>query len=455
MKTLDIPKSVKQVKRLIGFLQFFRNFNPNLNEHILPFYKLLRKNVVFKVTEEILDSFETLKEKLKTTATQTLRLAKPGLHYVIFCDASYHSSGFVLMIEDYVKNEKGEDVKSYAPVSFGSKVFKTAQLKMPIYCKEFLSFCFALETFSHFIWGSEKPVLILTDNKSLTRFCQAKTIPPSLWSYVDRVTTFNIVVAHIPGKANAAADFLSRLQPNSNETVEFKLTDRIPVREVEIDIRAKLPDNTINELFSGEFPDDLLQVVDMNTLITLKQSGNFENASQHQKALATQNEEIQLTRYKQAVPINALQLQNPMDNYPELETSVATLEREQQNDALLSKVTTWLTEGTEPPHNIYSSGEEQKYRKQLPRLIIDNGILKRNYYDHDGTILHKQVCVPKHMLKEILYRIHNSPTGGHLGITRTIAEFRRRFYCPNDIEQIASHIRNCSTCLQLKLVQPT
>ena len=193
----------------------------------------------------------------------------------------------------------------------------------------------------------------------------------------------------------------------------------------------------------------------MNTLITLKQSGNFENASQHLKALATQNEEIQLTRYKPALPINALQLQNPMDNFPELETSVAILEREQQNDALLSKVTTWLTEGTEPLHNIYSSGEEQKYRKQLPRLTIDNGILKRNYYDHDGTILHKQVCVPKHMLKEILYRIHNSLTGGYLGITRTIAEFRRRFYCPNYIEQIASYIRNCSTCLQLKLVQPS
>ena len=93
--TLEIPKSVKQVKRLIAFLQFFRNFIPNLNEHLIPSYKLLRKNVAFEVTEEILDSFKTLKEKLKTTATQTLRLAKPGLQYVILCDASYHSSGFV------------------------------------------------------------------------------------------------------------------------------------------------------------------------------------------------------------------------------------------------------------------------------------------------------------------------------------------------------------------------
>ena len=235
LRNLEIPKSVKQVKRLIGFLQFFRSFIPNLNEHLIPFYKLLRKNVSFEITDEIENAFKVLREKLQTT-TQTLRLAKPGLQYAILCDASYHSGGFVLMTEDYVKNNKGETVKSYAPVSFGSKVFNTRQLKMSIYCKEFLSLYFALETFSHFIWGSEKPVLILTDNKSLTRFFQAKTIPPSLWNYVDRGTAFNIVVTHIPGKANAAADFVSRLQSNPNETLELKLTDRIPIREIEIDV---------------------------------------------------------------------------------------------------------------------------------------------------------------------------------------------------------------------------
>ena len=279
LRTLEVPKSVKQVKRLIGILQFFRNFIPNLNEHLMPFYKLLRKNVSFELTEEILNAFDTLKEKLQTTTTQTLGLAKPGLQYAILCDASYHSSGFMLMTEDYVKNEQGESVKSYAPVSFGSKVFNTAQLKMSIYCKEFLSLYFALETSSHFICGSDKPVLILTDNKSLTRFFQAKTIPPSLWNYVDRVTAFNIVVAHIPGKANATADFLSRLQSDPNEIIELTLTDRIPIREIEIDVRAKLPDNTINELFADDFPDELLQVVEINTLITLKQPGNYEQTS--------------------------------------------------------------------------------------------------------------------------------------------------------------------------------
>ena len=270
LRNLEIPKSVKEVKRLVGFLQFFRSFIPKLNEHLIPFYKRLRKNISFKITDEFEIAFKVLREKLQTITTQTPRLAKPELQYAILCDASYHSSGFVLMIEDYAKNHKGETVKFYAPVSFGSKVFNTAQLKMSIYCKEFLSLYFARETFSGFIWGSEKPVLILTDNNSLTKFFQVKAISPSLWNYVDLFTAFSIVVKHFPGKTNAAADFLSRLQSNPNETNELKLTDRIPIREIEIDVRAKLADNTINELFADNLSVDLLHVVDMNTLITLK-----------------------------------------------------------------------------------------------------------------------------------------------------------------------------------------
>ena len=106
---------------------------------------------------------------LKATET-TLRLAKPGQQYVILCDAGYYSSGFVLMIEDYLEQKDGNKKKAYAPVSYGSQLFNASQLKMSTYCKKFLALYFALECFSHFIWGAEKPVIILTDNKSLTSF---------------------------------------------------------------------------------------------------------------------------------------------------------------------------------------------------------------------------------------------------------------------------------------------
>ena len=146
------------------------------------------------------------------------------------------------MIEDYLVEKDGKKKQAYAPVSFGSQFFNTSQLKMSTYCKEFLALYFALEHFSHFIWGAEKPVIVLTDNKSLTSFFQSKSLHPSLCNFMDRVIAYNIVLAHIPGKANAAADFLSRMQTDPNESLELQLVYSIPMKQIEIDMKAKTPD---------------------------------------------------------------------------------------------------------------------------------------------------------------------------------------------------------------------
>ena len=207
LKTMKLPATVRQVKRLVGFVLYFCSFLPNLAQNMMPWYKLLRKDVEFELQDDHLKSFETKKKDLLQATETTLRLAKLGQQYVIPCDASYYSSGFVLMIEDNLVEKDGMKKQAYAPVFLGSQLFKTSQLKMSTYCKDFLALCFALEHFSHFFWGAEKPVIVLTDNKNRTSFFQSKSLHPSLWNFMDRVIAYNIVLAHIPGKANAAADF--------------------------------------------------------------------------------------------------------------------------------------------------------------------------------------------------------------------------------------------------------
>ena len=81
--------------------------------------------------------------------------------------------------------------------------------------------------------------------------------------------------------------------------------------------------------------------------------------------------------------------------------------------------------------------------------MLRDGILYRKFYGHTVIVLHHQLVVPKQLRAELLYRIHNSKFGGHLGIQATISEFRKRFYFPNFSEVLLEYIRNCS-CLQLK-----
>ena len=207
LDNIRMPNNARQVKRLIGFVQFFRNFIPDLGQKLLPFYKLLRKDQYFVTGDAHKEALDALKTDLMKATNLTLRLPKPGLQYVLLCDASFHGTGFVLIIEDYLKDQNGQEKKSYAPVSFGSRLFKETQLKFSVYYKEFLALYFALDHFAHFLWGASKPILVLTDNRSLTQFFQSKSIHPSLWNCLDRVLSFNILLAHIPGKANSAADF--------------------------------------------------------------------------------------------------------------------------------------------------------------------------------------------------------------------------------------------------------
>ena len=111
----------------------------------------------------------------------------------------------------------------------------------------------------------------------------------------------------------------------------------------------------------------------------------------------------------------------------------------------------WLTEGFSDL--TYASLELKKYYKHLNRLTIDEGIIYRQFFDNTGQISHLQYRLPTHLRREALYRLHNSKTAGDLGITRTVSEFRRRFYFPGPTEALTHMIKNCMTCLQLKPVK--
>ena len=228
LKSLKMPKTPKQIRRFIGFFQYFRAFLPKLSERLLPFYTLLHNNQEIHFTKEHHDTFETLKTDLAKSCDTALRLPQPHKQYVIMADESFYAAGFVLMIEDYLEDQAGKTVKKYVPVSFGSKIFNPTHLKLSIYAKEFLAVHFAFDSFAHILWESSKPTIVLTDNRSLTRFFQAKTIPSSLWSCVDHVLNFNFILGHIPGKANLAADYLSRMHINPHTKLELKMPPKFP-----------------------------------------------------------------------------------------------------------------------------------------------------------------------------------------------------------------------------------
>ena len=64
LSKIKMPRIIKQVKGLIGFVQFFRNYMPSLGEKLILFYRLLKKQIDFVITDEHYEKLETLKSDL-------------------------------------------------------------------------------------------------------------------------------------------------------------------------------------------------------------------------------------------------------------------------------------------------------------------------------------------------------------------------------------------------------
>ena len=154
-------------------------------------------------------------------------------------DVSFRSVGYALMIEDNPDLEKKQSKrKAYAAVAFGSKLFSTAQLKVSIYSMEFLAIYVAFLEFAHILWEAAKPTIVLTDNKSVTRFFQTKAIPPAHWSACEYVLHLNIKKGHIAGSVNTAADFLSRLELKVTEKTRLKIREDIQTTPMEVTVSS-------------------------------------------------------------------------------------------------------------------------------------------------------------------------------------------------------------------------
>ena len=181
------PKSKKALQRYLGFVNYYRNYIPRTAEKINPFFKLLKTEVPINITSELKELFDSVNKALSDACQLALKPTIPGKQLVLITDASFRSARYALLIEDNPDQKIQSKRKTYALVAFGSKISSAAQLKLSIHSKEFLAIYMAFLEFEHNLWEATNPTIVLTDNKSVTRFFQTKGIPPALWKSFDYV----------------------------------------------------------------------------------------------------------------------------------------------------------------------------------------------------------------------------------------------------------------------------
>ena len=113
-----------------------------------------------------------------------------------------------------------------------------------------------------------------------------------------------------------------------------------------------------------------------------------------------------------------------------------------------TQVVQWLCSHTVTP----KCPQRSIYLKTLWRkrtyLILRDRFLYWRWEDvtGGGAQPRLQLLLPPQMAPEVLHGLHNSPTGGHLGISKTLEKARTRFYWPRQKQEIENWCNQCGMC---------
>jgi len=122
-----------------------------------------------------------------------------------------------------------------------------------------------------------------------------------------------------------------------------------------------------------------------------------------------------------------------------LDSEQVNWKREQPEDSMLRKLFLAKEEGRRPDwQEVISEGDSIKiYWSQWESLVIKNDIFYRKWETPNFKKYVLQILVLKEKVKLILEEAHDSFSGGHFGVNKTLDRIRKRFYwatCKQDVE---------------------
>ena len=215
IEKLPLPVNVNRIRSFLGHAGFYRKFIKDFSKIARPLSNLLNKDVVFKLDEECLTTFQTLKTSL--VSAPIIVAPDWSKEFELMCDASDYAVGVVL-------GQRGDKV--FHAIYYVSKVLNGAQLNYATTKKEMLTIFYALEKFRSYLVGSR--VIIFTDHTTIKYLLTKADSKPRLIRWVLLIQEFDIVIKDKKGLENVVADHLSRLVNEEVTQEEQEIRDEFP-----------------------------------------------------------------------------------------------------------------------------------------------------------------------------------------------------------------------------------
>jgi len=243
IKSLKAPTNLKQLRRIVGMINYYRYMWKRRSHLLAPLTTLLSTKAKFHWTTECQTAFDKLKEAISTEVMLTFPDYTKPFH--LFTDASDYQIGAVLTQED-------------RPIAFFSRKLNPAQRHYGVGEKEMLSIVETLKEFRTIVYGY--PVIVHTDHKNLSYDTNFKTARIMKWRLA--IEEYIPTLTWVPGTKNPIADFLSR-HPIGSENQEENLdttetTSPLDIRNINLARDYTVP-VTLKEIYEAQLRDPTIQ----------------------------------------------------------------------------------------------------------------------------------------------------------------------------------------------------
>ena len=203
IKKAPSPSNVSEIRSIVGLVNYYGRFLPNLADRLSPLYALMRKDSIWQWTAKHQKAFEDIKDLI----SQSTGLAHydPQAELVLTTDASAVGVGAVLEIRVTDGTTR--------PIAFASRSLTAPERHYAQIEREALGIIFGVQKFRQYLLG--RRFTLRTDHRPLvTLFAENHGIPQLASSRIKRwaliLSAYSYDVEYISTKNNGCADFLSR-----------------------------------------------------------------------------------------------------------------------------------------------------------------------------------------------------------------------------------------------------
>ena len=199
---LPTPKTIKELRSVLGMINFVRKFIPDLSTVIAPLVELTQKEHVKSIAKRWSQEHDEAFAEVKRLLSKAPVLCFPDFtkDFVVHVDASEVGAGAFLAQKD------GDDLNI---IAYFSQRFNKAQRHYSPTMKECYGVVLSLHHWRPYLWG--KHFEVVTDHAALRYLYTMQDTSNMLTRWAIALQSFDFTVRHKPGRLHVVPDTLSRL----------------------------------------------------------------------------------------------------------------------------------------------------------------------------------------------------------------------------------------------------